>query len=123
VTPAVFVAAMLGCGFGAVIRFALGTLRREHHLPWPTLVANLLGTALLGAAGALLDNGTLSSTAAFIVGGGVAGGLTTFSTLAVDSVVLWRTSRRNAVLYVAITGVSGAAAGALGWMIASSVTA
>jgi len=122
-TPAVFVAAMLGCGFGAVIRFALGALRREHHLPWPTLLANLLGTALLGAAGALLDNGTLSSTAAFIVGGGVAGGLTTFSTLAVDSVVLWRGSRRNAVLYVAITGVAGAASGALGWAIASAITA
>lgn len=122
-TPGVFVAAMLGCGLGAVLRFALGTLRREHHLPWPTLVANLIGTALLGAAAALLDNGTLSSTAAFIVGGGVAGGMTTFSTLAVDSVVLWRSSRRNAVLYVAITGIAGAAAGALGWAIASAITA
>lgn len=122
-TPAAFAAAALGCGFGAVIRFALSTLRREHHLPWPTLVANLLGTFLLGAAGALLGNGTLSSTAAFIVGGGVAGGLTTFSTLAVDAVVMWRTSRRNAVLYVTITGVSGAGAGALGWAIASAITA
>lgn len=121
-TPAVFVAAALGCGVGAVIRFALSTLRREHHLPWPTLVANLLGTFLLGAATALLGNGTLSSTAAFIVGGGVAGGLTTFSTLAVDAVVLWRTSRRRAVLYVAITGVLGAGAGALGWAIASAIT-
>jgi CrcB protein len=123
VTPAVFIAAALGCGVGAVLRFALSTLRREHHAPWPTMVANLLGTVLLGAAGALLDHGTLSSSAAFIVGGGVAGGLTTFSTLAVDAVVWWRTSRRGAVLYVVATGVFGVAAGALGWVIASALTA
>jgi len=123
VTLAMFVAAALGCGCGAVIRFALGTLRREHHLPWPTFLANVLGTLLLGAAAALLDNGTLSATAAFVVGGGLAGGLTTFSTLAVDAVVMWRASRGKAVLYVAVTGIVGAVAGGLGWAIASAVTA
>ncbi len=122
-TPTVFVAAALGTGFGAVLRFALSSLRREHHLPWPTLVVNMLGSALLGAAGALLDNGMLSSAEAFVVGGGVAGGLTTFSTLSVDAVVWWRTSRRNAVLYLAITGVAGVGAGALGWALASVMTA
>ena len=117
-----FACAMAGCGAGAVLRFWLGTLRRPHHLPWPTLVANVLGTALLGAGAALADGGHISPAAAIIVGGGVAGGLTTFSTLAVEAVVLWRSSRVRAVAYLAVTGAAGVAAGFLGWFVAGAVT-
>ena len=116
---ATFVAASIGCGCGAMIRYALSTLRREHHLPWPTLVANLLGTLLLGAAAALVDSDSLSTSAAFVIGGGIAGGLTTFSTLAVDSVVMFKASRPTAIAYLAITGIGGIAAGAIGWALAS----
>ena len=96
-TALTFLLATLGCGFGAVLRFWLNTWRRPHHLPWPTVLANVLGTGLLGAAAFLSDAGQLSAAGAFIVGGGVAGGLTTFSTLAVDAAVLWRSSRSRAV--------------------------
>ena len=120
--PLTFVIAVLGCGLGAMLRYWLSTWRRRHHWPWPTFVANVLGTALLGAAGALVESDTLSASAAFIVGGGVAGGLTTFSTLAVDSLVLWRMSRARAVKYLVITGVGGFAAGALGWWAATALT-
>ena len=122
-SPETYLAAAVGCGIGAVIRFAITTRRREHHLPWPTLVANIVGTLLLGASAALLDSGRLSESAAFVVGAGVAGGLTTFSTLAVDAVVLWRTSRRKAVVYLAVTGILGMAAGVIGWGAASAFTA
>ena len=115
-----YVAAILGCGVGAVMRYAIGTWRREHHLPWPTLAANALGTLVLGAAAALLEEGQLSATSAFVIGSGLAGGLTTFSTLAVDAVVLWRTSPRKAVLYLAVTGAVGVASGALGWAVAAA---
>lgn len=117
-TALTFLLAALGCGFGAVLRVWLSTWRRPHHLPWPTVLANVLGTGLLGAATFLSDSGQLSAAGAFIVGGGVAGGLTTFSTLAVDAVVLWRSSRSRAVFYLATTGISGIVAGAAGWWIA-----
>ncbi len=117
-TALTFVLAALGCGFGAVLRFWLNTWRRPHHLPWPTVLANVLGTALLGAAAFLSDTGQLSAAGAFIVGGGVAGGLTTFSTLAVDAIVLWRASRSRAVFYLVTTAAAGVAAGAAGWWLA-----
>jgi len=120
VTATTFVLATLGCGLGAVLRFWLSTWRRPHHLPWPTVIANVLGTALLGAAASLSDSGHLSAAGSFIVGAGIAGGLTTFSTLAVDAVVLWRTSRSRATMYVATTGVAGVLAGMAGWWLAQS---
>lgn len=121
-TPLTFILATLGCGFGAVLRFWLSTWRRPHHVPWPTVLANVLGTALLGAAVFLSDSGHLSAAGSFIVGGGVAGGLTTFSTLAVDAIVLWRSSRLRAVMYLATTGVTGIVAGIAGWWIAQSLS-
>ncbi len=117
-TAPTFLLAALGCGLGAVLRFWLNTWRRPHHLPWPTVLANVLGTALLGAAAFLSDAGQLSTAGAFIVGGGVAGGLTTFSTLAVDAIVLWRASRSRAVFYLVTTAGAGVAAGAAGWWLA-----
>ena len=121
-TALTFVLAALACGLGSMLRFWLSTWRRPHHLPWPTLLANVLGTALLGAAAFLSDSGHLSAAGSFIVGAGVAGGLTTFSTLAVDAVVLWRASRFRAIMYVATTGVAGVLAGIAGWWLARSFT-
>lgn len=121
-TALTFVLAALACGLGSMLRFWLSTWRRPHHLPWPTLLANVLGTALLGAAAFLSDSGHLSASGSFIVGAGVAGGLTTFSTLAVDAVVLWRASRFRAIMYVATTGVAGVLAGIAGWWLARSFT-
>lgn len=117
-TPMTFVLAALGCGLGAVLRFWLATWRRPHHLPWPTLLANVLGTSLLGAAAFLTDSGQLSAAGAIIVGGGVAGGLTTFSTLAVDALVLWRASPARAITYLCATGIAGTISGLAGWWIA-----
>ncbi len=119
-TVTTFVLAALACGFGAVLRFWLSTWRRPHHLPWPTVLANVLGTALLGAAAALNDAGHLSAAGSFIVGAGIAGGLTTVSTLAVDAVVLWRASRSRAIMYVTTTGIAGVIAGIAGWWLAQS---
>jgi len=102
-TAATYVLAALACGLGSMLRFWLSTWRRPHHLPWPTLLANVLGTALLGAAASPQRLGPPVCGGLFVVGAGIAGGLTTFSTLAVDAVVLWRASRSRATMYVATT--------------------
>ncbi len=103
-----------------MLRYWLSTLRGAHPYPWPTLLANVLGTALLGATVALVDRGHLGGFASVVVGGGIAGGLTTFSTLAVDAVVLWKRKASAAIGYLAVTGLAGIGAGALGWLAATA---
>lgn len=114
-------AAIAACGVGAVARFWIGTWRRPHHWPWPTLVANVVGTAVLGASASLLHSGALGDGAAWVLGAGLAGGLTTFSTLATEAVVLWRESPRAATAYLAVTAVAGMASGWAAWLLAAAV--
>lgn len=114
-----YAAAILGCGLGACVRFALGWLDARRTFPWPTIAANVLGSALLGAVLALEDAGSLSAGAAFALGTGVAGGLSTFSSLAVDVLVLWKDRRRPAALgYAAATLALGLAAAWAGYALA-----
>lgn len=105
---AAYAAAVVGCGVGAMLRFSLGWLDRRKVFPWPTIVANILGSALLGAVVAWSDAGALSAGVAFALGAGVAGGLSTFSSLAVDVAVLWMDGRRrDALAYVGLTFALG----------------
>ncbi|MDN4478249.1 CrcB family protein [Demequina sp. SYSU T00039] len=117
-----YLAATLGVGVGACVRFSLGWLDRPKTFPWPTILANLLGSALLGAVLALSDGGALSPGATFALGTGVAGGLSTFSSLAVDALVLWRDGRRTAATaYLAGTLVLGLASAAAGFAVADAL--
>ncbi|WP_430868510.1 fluoride efflux transporter FluC [Demequina aurantiaca] len=121
-SPAVFAAAALACGAGAVVRFLLTRINGTWKLPWPTLIANAAGSLVLGAIAQVALNEPDANTLMLIVGGGFAGGLTTFSSLAVDAVVLWRSGRpAYAGGYLGVTFVVGLAGAALGWAIASGL--
>jgi CrcB protein len=73
-------------------------------LPWPVVLVNLVGCALLGA---LLGRG-VDSRVRLLVGAGFCGGLTTFSTFAVDAAGLMRDSRAEvAATYLALSVVLG----------------
>ena len=73
-------------------------------LPWPVVLVNLVGCALLGA---LLGRG-VDSRVRLLVGAGFCGGLTTFSTFAVDAAELMRDSRAEvAATYLALSVVLG----------------
>lgn len=75
--------ALLG-GAGAVARFLLSTAvarRSEGWFPSGTLAVNLSGTALLG----LLAGAALHGDALTLLGGGLIGSYTTFSTWMLDS--------------------------------------
>ena len=101
------VAAMaLAGGVGAVLRL-LATLRwREGG----TLGVNIVGSALLG----VLVGADAGSDALLVAGTGFCGGLTTFSTYAVEVVALRRTTRRRALPYAVGTLAAAVAAGGLG---------
>lgn len=117
-----YAAAIVACGVGAAARYALGLARASHQLPWPTLVANVAGSAVLAAAAAAVHEGA-PSWVLLLFGAGLAGGLTTFSSLALDAVTLWGTGRRSwAVGYLATTAVAGLAAAAVGWAVGLAIT-
>lgn len=112
-----YAAAIVGCGVGGVMRYLLSRRVSGTSLPWPTLVANTLAAALVGAVA-----GVAGAHPAWmlVLGAGVGGGLSTFSTLAVDAARLWEAGERaNAVRYLTLTCVAGVGAAWAGWLLTS----
>lgn len=98
---------------GALLRFfiALSWPANWRALPFPTLLVNILGSALLGA---LLSPalGTNTSVILFI-GVGFCGAFTTFSTFTVEAVELAGSSLKKAAIYTILTTLGSIAAFAL----------
>jgi CrcB protein len=105
---------------------ALGTLGRYElalaepvaigRFPWATLIANLVGSFVLGIAVTAWPEtrGSRAAVRAFVAVG-ICGGLTTFSTWMVESVLLTRDGDAGAAaLYLVVSLVAGFAAVALG---------
>ncbi len=82
----------VAAGFGAVLRYAtdraLARLTGGTLLPWGTFAVNAAGSLLLGVVTGLLLRGTLDAAAAAVLGAGLCGGLTTFSTWTYETVRL-----------------------------------
>ncbi len=111
-----YLGAIVGCGAGAMLRYLLGRVDHPQSFPWPTIVANGVGSAVLAAAAAAVASDAAQPWVALVVATGFAGGLTTFSSLAVDALVLWRDGRRrDCVVYLAITLAVGVAAAGAAW--------
>lgn len=81
-------AVFVGGAVGTVARAALGTLAVADpgRWPWPTFTVNIVGAFLLGYfATRLLERLPLSSYRRPALGTGLCGGLTTFSTMQVET--------------------------------------
>jgi CrcB protein len=77
-----------GGAIGALARAALGTLAVPDpaRWPWPTFTVNIVGAFLLGYfTTRLLERLPLSSYRRPMLGTGLCGGLTTFSTMQVET--------------------------------------
>lgn len=88
-TPGLFLLVAVAGGIGAALRLAAdGAIRarRGDRLPWGTITINLSGSLLLGLVTGLTA-GAAPAWAA-IVGTGLLGGWTTFSTASVETVRL-----------------------------------
>lgn len=82
----------LGAIFGAIGRYFLTNYGKKHwgtNFPYATLVINLTGAFLLGLVFAL----RLSPFMYALLGTGVLGGYTTFSTLNVELLNLWNSGK------------------------------
>lgn len=97
--PLLFLGAALAGGVGAVLRYLvdLGIARLAgRRFPWGIFLVNLSGSFALGLVTAVLPG------AAVLLGAGLLGGYTTFSTAMLDAVALWRDGERPAAAFDAV---------------------
>lgn len=111
-----FVTAALAGGIGAGLRYIVDVLvvgGRPGRLPLGTLVVNVTGSFALGVLTGL-GAALVGSDLAWVLGVGLLGGYTTFSTVSAESVLLMRAgeARRgwmNALVTLGLGVVAGAA--------------
>jgi CrcB protein len=108
----------LAAGLGAVTRYVVDQVvqhRTASEFPSGTLVINVSGSLLLGAITGLALHHGLPSSSAVVVGTGFAGGYTTLSTWAWESLALAETGDLlEAALNVVGSFVAGLAAAGAG---------
>lgn len=98
-SPLLFLGAAVAGGLGAVLRYLadLGVAQLAgRRFPWGILLVNLTGSFALGLVTAALPD------QAFLLGAGLLGGYTTFSTAMLDTVALWRDGARWASVFNAV---------------------
>lgn len=112
----------LGGGLGSVLRYMISMLGQHMRLnpiswwgqtllPWPTLVANVLGCLLIGLFYGLSDRLGWSSDTRLLLTTGLCGGFTTFSTFSNEGLSLLRSGHIGMfAFYLALTLILGLAA-------------
>lgn len=105
-------------GIGAVARYLLDLFvqQRSHgELPYGTALINVTGSLVLGLVTGLAMHAGLSAAPTLVIGTGFAGGYTTLSTWAVETLALVEDREAlAAVTNVVGSFAAGLAAGALG---------
>lgn len=114
-TPGSLAAVAAGGAAGTVARAAIeqGLPDGAAGFPWATLAVNLGGSLVLGMLVGFLGGGPSSRCSRLLLGTGVCGGLTTFSTFAVESDALLRAGRVVVAVVYAGVSVSGGLAAAV----------
>jgi fluoride exporter len=112
----------VGGALGAVLRefLMLSVPQGSRGFPLDILVANLVAALLLGLVAALRSRKVTSEGVYALIGTGITGGLSTFSTFAYGSAVLITRSMTSAAVasaYVVISLVLGYVAVIGGWKL------
>lgn len=112
----------LAAGAGAVARYLLDqTVQRRSRgeFPFGTLAVNVSGSLVLGFVVGMAVHHGLAADTALVLGSGFAGGYTTLSTWAYESLALAETGELlEAAANVVVSVVLGLAAGAAGLALA-----
>lgn len=117
----------LGGAVGTALRYALSRwLPTGGGFPWGTLLANLLGALILGVLLEVLarqgSDAGRRRRARLLIGTGFCGGLTTYSTFAVEADLLIRAHRDGlAATYAVVSIVAGVAVVGLGIAVAARI--
>jgi len=111
-------------GVGAVLRYLLSRTiapRAKGRFPWATFAVNVSGALLLGFATGLAMTHILPEEWRVVVGTGLLGGYTTFSTASVEAAQLASQHRTGlAALYCVSMFITSLAAAGAGLWLASS---
>ncbi|MHA7278079.1 fluoride efflux transporter FluC [Arthrobacter sp. Hz1] len=95
----VFVVTALSGGIGAALRYMVDALVSRHfgrNYPWATNIINANGSLVLGLLTGLVSNEAHLSPLLTVLGVGLIGGYTTFSTASVETVRLLMAGRTAA---------------------------
>jgi CrcB protein len=115
---------MTGGAFGSAARWAVAVFAEKtlpQTFPFGTLFANVVGSALLGAilAAGMGDTPRLSAEARLLLGTGVMGGFTTYSTFNAEVLrAVQAGALGKAALYLSVTLVLCLLGGAAGFALA-----
>ena len=112
----------LGGALGAMSRFAITAYLYPiagNRFPLGTLVVNILGCVLVGAAYVLIiEKAVLSPYWRHLIMTGFLGALTTFSTFSLDALTLWQNGLHSvAVIYIVANVVLCLLAVAASWYL------
>ena len=122
-SPLVVAMVLVAGGIGAVLRYCATLLfpysSTSRRIPLGVLLVNAVGSLAAGFLIGLATHAGISAEWELILVTGLCGGLTTFSTLSVDTVRLFEHGRaRAAAVSVAANLLVGVALAALGYMLA-----
>jgi CrcB protein len=116
---------VLGGAVGAPLRYLTDLFVQSKHesaVPWGTLTVNVVGSAVLGGVLAAASVGHLSSDLVALLGTGLCGALTTFSTFGFETVrLLQEGSTVAAGVNVTVSLAAGFLAGAGAWALTLTV--
>jgi CrcB protein len=123
--PVEYLVVAAGGAVGAPLRYLTDRFvssRVDALFPWGTFTVNVVGSAILGAlAGALLV-GAGSNTLGLLLGVGLCGALTTYSTFSYETARLVELRARwIALVNVAGSICAGLAAATLGYLVGSAL--
>lgn len=99
----------LGAVLGAWLRWGI-SLKLNHmlqHIPFGTVVVNLIGAFIIGFAVSYFANSSLSPYYKLFVVTGFCGALTTFSTFSIEVVSLLQSSKIEYAVYTILIHVLG----------------
>ena len=115
--PLVFLGICIAGGIGAAMRFVVDGLirgRLRTVFPFGTAVINVSGSFALGVLTGLLLSTVLSQSWELVLGTGIMGGYTTFSTASIETMRLvqdreYTMALTNGVAIIAVTVLAGLA--------------
>lgn len=109
---------LVGSAAGALLRYltALLVTRGGSTFPWATLGVNVVGSLVLGGTAAAASAGSVPAWVLVLVGTGLCGGLTTFSTFGYETVRLVEERMHLAAAVSVLAGLGlGLVAVVAGW--------
>jgi CrcB protein len=115
----------LGAVVGAPLRYVVDrTVQRRHgsDFPWGTCTVNLVACLMLGVLNGAVVSGAAGPNIEALLGTGLCGALSTYSTFSFETLRLAETGNRTlAVLNVAVSVGAGVGAAIVGAAIAATI--